>query len=252
MKRIKKMKNNNLNKIANIFNNNVRLIMLLLISTLLLSFSIISGSIYSYNTNGEKNYFNTNINIKGIFDSTAILKGKDSNDSENNESIFINKDKNSNNTNTNTSTNTNNKENINNTKDNGNILDRINNNVNNAINDSKDSIDNAVESANSSLVSLKNEAQKTMDQINKEYKNALFGMVAITLKKIAKYCLYIFIIVVIVTYIFEKTSLKNKEDEKSEIKRYKFSKLRNKLLVITIILQILPLIFAIIIKGWGK
>lgn len=154
----------------------------------------------------------TSIDIKGIFDSGGVLQ----NDTSKKEEIKQ-KDK---------------KENS--------------GNISNNINESKipENITKNVEKVNTELNKIKEESVNSFESLKKQYGGiAVFAIIANALNLIANITLAFGILGYIAILIYEKVfKLENKE----------MYKIKTSILIAILITQILPLIFAIILKGWTK
>lgn len=154
----------------------------------------------------------TSIDIKGIFDSGGVLQ----NDTSKKEEIKQ-KDK---------------KENS--------------GNISNNINESKipENITKNVEKVNTELNKIKDESVNSFESLKKQYGGiAVFAIIANALNLIANITLAFGILGYIAILIYEKVfKLENKE----------MYKIKTSILIAILITQILPLIFAIILKGWTK
>lgn len=154
----------------------------------------------------------TSIDIKGIFDSGGVLQ----NDTSKKEEIKQ-KDK---------------KENS--------------GNISNNINESKipENITKNVEKVNTELNKIKDESVNSFESLKKQYGGiAVFAIIANALNLIANITLALGILGYIAILIYEKVfKLENKE----------MYKIKTSILIAILITQILPLIFAIILKGWTK
>lgn len=98
------------------------------------------------------------------------------------------------------------------------------------------------------LLTMKEDTQKTIDNYKKEYRNSpMYGTIAYILRTISSLSIPIVILVLIASFVYQSV-LGNSLREVYK----KGHNLRVNALMFLAIAQVMPLIFAILVKGWGN
>ena len=190
----------------------------------------------------SKSYKNTNIPISEIFNSSQILETNLNSDNRNNVQVENTNQNNINQTNTNqtsTSQNTVTNEVQNETNEN-----KTNENTQNT-NDKESQV--MPETTKTQLLTMKENVAARIEQNQKEYKNSpIFGTIKFVLENIAAVSILVIPTILIASFVYE-----NVLGNEKGILREKGMKLRKRAIIFLIISQVLPLVFTILVNGWG-
>lgn len=190
---------------------------------------------------GDKKSVNTSVDIEKIWNSTKIIP-KNINGEE--------KDKNNQNTNQKITPKDDNEENKKkNISIDGESKDK-NNNKNTEENktDAKQKVEIMPETSKTRLLGLRDSSLKTLEKYKNEYRNSIiYGTIAYALHMLSLISIPVLIILLIVSYVYDSViGLKTRSlYNKGRVIRFH-------VLTIFTVCQVMPLIFATVIKGWGN
>ena len=220
---------------------NILLLLFLIMILLIVSQNLVN--VKTINIYGDKREFNTNVDIEKIWDSSKVIKqnikeinkdddsNKKSNDKKNTIDLNDKKDKD---------------------KDKQDDKDKDKDKKENKSTEENKTETNKVkimpETSKSRLLGLRDSSLKTLEKYRNEYRNSIiYGTIAYILHILSLISIPIVVILLIVSYVYDSViGLKTRSlYNKGRLIRFH-------VLTFFVACQLMPLIFATVIKGWGN
>ena len=220
---------------------NILLLLFLIMILLIVSQNLVN--VKTINIYGDKREFNTNVDIEKIWDSSKVIKqnikeinkdddsNKKSNDKKNTIDLNDKKDKD---------------------KDKQDDKDKDKDKKENKSTEENKTETNKVEimpeTSKSRLLGLRDSSLKTLEKYRNEYRNSIiYGTIAYILHMLSLISIPIVVILLIVSYVYDSViGLKTRSlYNKGRLIRFH-------VLTFFVACQLMPLIFATVIKGWGN
>ena len=220
---------------------NILLLLFLIMILLIVSQNLVN--VKTINIYGDKREFNTNVDIEKIWDSSKVIKqnikeinkdddsNKKSNDKKNTIDLNDKKDKD---------------------KDKQDDKDKDKDKKENKSTEENKTETNKVEimpeTSKSRLLGLRDSSLKTLEKYRNEYRNSIiYGTIAYILHMLSLISIPILVILLIVSYVYDSViGLKTRSlYNKGRLIRFH-------VLTFFVACQLMPLIFATVIKGWGN
>lgn len=220
---------------------NILLLLFLIMILLIVSQNLVN--VKTINIYGDKREFNTNVDIEKIWDSSKVIKqnikeinkdddsNKKSNDKKNTIDLNDKKDKD---------------------KDKQDDKDKDKDKKENKSTEENKTETNKVEimpeTSKTRLLGLRDSSLKTLEKYRNEYRNSIiYGTIAYILHMLSLISIPIVVILLIVSYVYDSViGLKTRSlYNKGRLIRFH-------VLTFFVACQLMPLIFATVIKGWGN
>ena len=220
---------------------NILLLLFLIMILLIVSQNLVN--VKTINIYGDKREFNTNVDIEKIWDSSKVIKqnikeinkdddsNKKSNDKKNTIDLNDKKEKD---------------------KDKQDDKDKDKDKKENKSTEENKTETNKVEimpeTSKSRLLGLRDSSLKTLEKYRNEYRNSIiYGTIAYILHMLSLISIPIVVILLIVSYVYDSViGLKTRSlYNKGRLIRFH-------VLTFFVACQLMPLIFATVIKGWGN
>ena len=224
---------------------NILLLLFLIMILLIVSQNLVN--VKTINIYGDKREFNTNVDIEKIWDSSKVIKqnikeinkdddsNKKSNDKKNTIDLNDKKDKDKDKD-----------------KDKQDDKDKDKDKKENKSTEENKTETNKVEimpeTSKSRLLGLRDSSLKTLEKYRNEYRNSIiYGTIAYILHMLSLISIPIVVILLIVSYVYDSViGLKTRSlHNKGRLIRFH-------VLTFFVACQLMPLIFATVIKGWGN
>ena len=224
---------------------NILLLLFLIMILLIVSQNLVN--VKTINIYGDKREFNTNVDIEKIWDSSKVIKqnikeinkdddsNKKSNDKKNTIDLNDKKDKDKDKD-----------------KDKQDDKDKDKDKKENKSTEENKTETNKVEimpeTSKSRLLGLRDSSLKTLEKYRNEYRNSIiYGTIAYILHMLSLISIPIVVILLIVSYVYDSViGLKTRSlYNKGRLIRFH-------VLTFFVACQLMPLIFATVIKGWGN
>ena len=220
---------------------NILLLLFLIMILLIVSKNLVN--VKTINIYGDKREFNTNVDIEKIWDSSKVIKqnikeinkdddsNKKSNDKKNTIDLNDKKEKD---------------------KDKQDDKDKDKDKKENKSTEENKTETNKVEimpeTSKTRLLGLRDSSLKTLEKYRNEYRNSIiYGTIAYILHMLSLISIPIVVILLIVSYVYDSViGLKTRSlYNKGRLIRFH-------VLTFFVVCQLMPLIFATVIKGWGN
>lgn len=216
---------------------NILLLLFLIMILLIVSKNLVN--IKTINIYGDKREFNTNVDIEKIWDSSKVIKqnikeinkdddsNKKSNDKKNTIDLNDKKEK---------------------EKDKEKDKDKKENKSTEENKTETNKIEIMPETSKTRLLGLRDSSLKTLEKYRNEYRNSIiYGTIAYILHMLSLISIPIVVILLIVSYVYDSViGLKTRSlYNKGRLIRFH-------VLTFFVACQLMPLIFATVIKGWGN
>ena len=220
---------------------NILLLLFLIMILLIVSQNLVN--VKTINIYGDKREFNTNVDIEKIWDSSKVIKqnikeinkdddnNKKSNDKKNTIDLNDKKDKDKQDN-----------------KDKDKDKDKKENKSTEENKTETNKVEIMPETSKTRLLGLRDSSLKTLEKYRNEYRNSIiYGTIAYILHMLSLISIPIVVILLIVSYVYDSViGLKTRSlYNKGRLIRFH-------VLTFFVACQLMPLIFATVIKGWGN
>lgn len=220
---------------------NILLLLFLIMILLIVSQNLVN--VKTINIYGDKREFNTNVDIEKIWDSSKVIKqnikeinkdddnNKKSNDKKNTIDLNDKKDKDKQDD-----------------KDKDKDKDKKENKSTEENKTETNKVEIMPETSKTRLLGLRDSSLKTLEKYRNEYRNSIiYGTIAYILHMLSLISIPIVVILLIVSYVYDSViGLKTRSlYNKGRLIRFH-------VLTFFVACQLMPLIFATVIKGWGN
>ena len=226
-------------KINIIKRKNILILLFLNIIIISLILSMITKiEVKQINIGMVKKELNTNVDIEKIWDSSRLIKQNIKNNNDNKSQK--NSDHNS--------VNNKNKIDLNNNNNNKEDNDNKNTEENKTETNTNTKVEIMPETSKTRLLGLRDSSLKTLEKYRNEYRNSIiYGTIAYILHMLSLISIPIVVILLIVSYVYDSViGLKTRSlYNKGRLIRFH-------VLTFFVACQLMPLIFATVIKGWGN